>query len=281
MRSGPVPVVKRPKRLHGKFCVGAGSSRPYMFMNYPNYSYPPHNIAGLVRDVILSRHRAFRDDAIACIGKLSPPLRILGKENIPQSGPCVVTVNHYCHPGFAAQWLSLAIAAAVPVDMHWIMTGELTFPGRWYAPVGMFLSRFLLHRIAEVYGFTAMPPMPPRQKDVIERAAAVRKVLDVMRHTQDPIIGLAPEGGDSTDGRLARPASGLGRFGLLLSNAGLKFIPVGAYEADGIFTVHFGEAYELNVARDLSAGEKDAQAAKVMMENIARLLPAELRGEFA
>jgi hypothetical protein len=252
-----------------------------MFMNYPNYSYPPHNIAGLVRDVILSRHRAFRDDAIACIGKLSPPLRILGKENIPQSGPCVVTVNHYCRPGFAAQWLSLAIAAEVPVDMHWIMTGELTFPGRWYAPVGMFLSRFVLHRIAKVYGFTAMPPMPPRQKDVIERAAAVRKVLDVMRHTQDPIIGLAPEGGDSTDGRLTRPASGVGRFGLLLSNVGLKFIPVGAYEADGIFTVHFGEAYELNIGRDLSAGEKDAQAAQVIMENIARLLPAELRGEFA
>jgi hypothetical protein len=72
----------------------------------------------------------------------------------------------------------------------------------------------------------------------------------------------------------------VGRFGLLLSNADLKFIPVGAYEADGVFTIHFGEAYELHVPRELSADEKDMQAAQLIMKNIAQLLPMNLRGEF-
>jgi hypothetical protein len=143
------------------------------------------------------------------------------------------------------------------------------------------LSRFILHRIAGVYGFTSMPPMPPRQKDVAERAVSVRAVLEFIRHADDPIVGLAPEGGDSTDGKLARPASGLGRFGLLLSNMGLRFIPAGAYEEDGVFTVHFGKGYELKTDRGLSSDNKDAQATKIIMKNIAGLLPLNLRGEFA
>jgi hypothetical protein len=145
----------------------------------------------------------------------------------------------------------------------------------------MVLSRFVLHRAAHVYGFTSMPPMPPRQKDVEARAASVRAVLDFVRHARDPILGLAPEGGDSADGKLARPAPGLGRFGLLLSGAGLQFVPVGAYEADGVFTLHFGEAYELHIPRHRSSDEKDAQAAQIIMQNIAGLLPMNLRGEFA
>ena len=192
----------------------------------------------------------------------------------------MVTVNHYYRAGFAAQWIALAIGATVPAEMHWVMTGELTYPGRWYAPLGMVLSKIILHRIARVYGFTSMPPIPPRQKDVEERAAMVRAVLEVVRRTRNPIIGLAPEGGDSADGKLAHPAPGLGRFGLLLSGAGLQFIPVGAYEVDGVFTIHFGEAYDLHMPRDLSADEKDSQAAYIIMKHIAGLLPVDLRGEF-
>lgn len=250
-------------------------------MDHPDYSYPRGLLPRIALDVVLLRRRNFRQDAKACVARLNPPLRVLGEEYVPLDGPCVVTVNHYCRPGFAAQWLALATAATVPVDMHWVMTGELTYPGRWYAPLGMPLSRFVLHRIARVYGFTSMPPMPPRRKDMVERAASVRAVLNVVKCAKNPILGLAPEGGDSVDGKLARPASGLGRFGLLLSNVGLKFVPVGAYEEEGILTVHFGSAYTLKIDRGLSPGEKDILAAQVIMKNIARLLPSTLRGEFA
>jgi hypothetical protein len=74
----------------------------------------------------------------------------------------------------------------------------------------------------------------------------------------------------------------VGRFGLLLAKAGLRnFIPVGVYEAEGVFHIHFGESYELNVPRHLSPVEKDDQASQIIIENIARLLPVRLRGEFA
>jgi len=251
---------------------------------YPKYFYPRGLYTRVALDAVLLRHRNFRMDAKACIGNLHPPLKVLGEENIPKHRSCVVTFNHYHRDGFRAEWLALAIAATVPVDMHWVMTGEWTYPGKWYAPLGSLYSRFILHLLARAYGFTTMPPMPPRPKDVEARARSVRKVLDIVRHTKDPILGLAPEGYDPPNGVLARPASGAGRFGLLLSSAGLQFVPVGAYELDGVFTIQFGKAYELKVDRGLSSDGKDArdaQAAQIIMKNIAQLLPSHLRGEFA
>jgi hypothetical protein len=165
--------------------------------------------------------------------------------------------------------------------MHWVITGEFMYPGKWYEPIGAIGSRLLLRRIACVYGFTNMPPMPPRQKDVEARAASIRKVLEYVKLTERPIVGLAPEGHDPPEGTLTRPARGVGRFGLLLSKAGLRFVPVGAYEADGCFHIRFGEPYTLTVSGDLSPDEKDAQASQIIMKNIARLLPAHLRGDFA
>jgi hypothetical protein len=250
-------------------------------MNPPRYSYPPHVFAGLVRDLFLFRKRDFHQDAKACIENLNPPLKILGSQNIPPHGPCVVTVNHYHREGFGAEWLALAVAASVPVHMHWIMTAEFMYEGKWYRSIGSAGSRILLEQIARVYGFTTMPPMPPRAQDLQQRAASVRRVLEYVMHTQSPVIGLAPEGYDGPAGILARPAPGLGRFGLLLSKAGLSFVPVGAYEADGVFQIHFGKSYQLRAENFSSSKEKDAHASQVIMENIARLLPLHLRGEFA
>lgn len=247
----------------------------------PKYSYPSRVIAGLARDVILLRPRSFREDAQACMQSLGESFQVHGWENIPQQGPCAITVNHYYHPGFNAAWIALAVASSVPKNMHWIMTGEWTYPGRWFAPFGRIFSRYLLHRIARVYGFTSMPPMPPRAKDVEERAASVRAVLHVVKNNADVILGLAPEGGDSVDGSLARPAPGFGRFGLLLSAAGLKIIPAGVYESSGRFWIRFGRAYHLSVPPDLSSDKKDDHAARIIMQNIAALLPSHLRGDFA
>lgn len=246
------------------------------------YSYPPCLFPHVALDVLLLHRRDFHEDAKACIENLKPPLQVLGRENIPQHGPRVITVNHYHRPGFGAQWIALAIAALVPVNMHWIMTGEFTFPGKWYEAVGSLASQMLLKRIAYIYDFTTMPPMPPREKDVAARATSVRAVLDYVRRARDPILGLVPEGYDPPEGSLTRPASGLGRFALLLSKAGLRqFSPVGVYEADGVCHIDFGEPYALNVEHRLSPDEKDVQASQIIMEHIARLLPVHLRGEFA
>jgi hypothetical protein len=247
---------------------------------FPHYSFPPRTVTGLLRDLILSRRRSFRADALSCLGRLAPSLRVFGEENIPQSGPCAVTFNHYYRPGFNAVWMPVSIAALIPVEMHFIMTGELTYPGKWYAPLGMLLSKIVLRRAARVYGFTAMPPMPPRPKDVEARAQSIRKALEAARREKNIILGLAPEGGDQPAGQVTMPASGAGRFAFLLSAAGLQFVPVGVFEADGALCLRFGAAYELTVPRGLSADEKDELGARQVMMNIARLLPEFLRGDF-
>jgi hypothetical protein len=252
------------------------------FMDSVKYSYPPDVFAGLLRDILLLRRRDFHRDAQACIARLNPPLVVLGTEHIPQHGPYVITVNHFHRAGFGAEWIALAISALVPVHVHWVMTAEFMYEGKWYRLPGSTFSRILLKRIARVYGFTTMPPMPPRPGDVQARAASVRAVLEVVKQTKDPVLGLAPEGHDaSKDGVLTRPPAGLGRFGLLLAQAGLRFCPVGVYEAEGAFHVRFGEAYELSVSGELAWEEKDRQASKIIMQPVAKLLPLSLRGEFA
>ncbi len=244
----------------------------------PHYSYPPRVIAGLVRDLLLQRPRSFQQDARACIAELRPGLQVLGREHIPSIGPCAITPNHYYRPGFQSQWSTLAISASVPVDVHWIMTGELTFPGHWIAPIGMPVSRVILRGIARVYGFSTMPPMPPRPRDLKARAASVRAILRHVRRVPQGIIALAPEGGDQPGGKLSMPPPGLGRFSLLLADAGLRFVPVGVYECDGRLILNFGPPYDLARAPASTAAEKDVAASETIMRHIAELLPRDLRG---
>lgn len=248
---------------------------------YPRYSYPPSVLLALIRDGLLQRPRNFRKDALRCIANLRPPLRIIGDHYIPQRGGYVITLNHYYRPGFAAQWSALAISAAVPAYVHWIMTDELTFPGSRIAPLGRPVSHFILGRVARIYGFTPMPPMPPRARDVERRASVVRRALRYAHQASESVIAIAPEGGDQPGGRLCTPPSGSGRFGLLLAAAGMRFLPVGVYECDGALSLNFGEPYELNIPRVDSTLERDRLAAFAVMAHIAPLLPAELRGEFS
>jgi 1-acyl-sn-glycerol-3-phosphate acyltransferase len=249
--------------------------------NFPRYKYSKGVIAGLLLDWLILRRRSFHADAVACIAQIDPPLRVIGAENIPSAGPCVVTVNHYYRAGFSAWWIALAIASVVSQPMHWIMTGELTFPGKWYAPLGMALSKILLSRGARVYGFTKMPPMPPRPRDVKARADSVREVLSVIKTNPNLILGLAPEGGDQPGGCLTLPAPGSGRFDLLLAHAGLKLVPVGAFESGGEFILRFGPAYALSVPPGLTSDQKDRVASQRVMNAIAETLPPHLRGDFA
>jgi len=249
-------------------------------MDYPRYTYPPALVLGLAANVFLGGRRSFRGDGQACIGRLVPPLRVDGAENIPSTGPCLLTFNHYYRPGFDAWWMALALAASVPAEIHFVMTGELTYPGRWYAPLGQAGSRWLLRRFAKIYGFTAMPPMPPRPRDVARRARAVRAVLAHVKAHPQVILGLAPEGGDQPGGVLNWPPAGSGRFVTLLAGMGLPLLPAGAFEDEGHLCLSFGEAYRLGLPDGPADDGRDRLAAGMVMRKIALQLPARLRGEF-
>jgi hypothetical protein len=248
---------------------------------FPKYSYPIWIVLGLVGNILFGSHRSFRRDSISFVKGIKPPLRVLGAENIPPAGPCLVTFNHYFRPGFGAWWMALALAATVPVEMHFVMTGELTYPDKWYSPVGRVVSRWVLKRVAQVYGFTTTPPMPPRPKDVEARAHSVRRVLEYARSHPQAILGLAPEGGDQTGGILSLPPSGAGRFISLLAGMGYRIVPVGVYEEDGYICLNFGTGRHLQVPKGESPDERDRQAAETIMRLIAVQLPEGLCGNFA
>ena len=248
--------------------------------DFPLYSYPSGMVAGLFFDFLFKRTHSFREDGLASIGRLKPSLHVLGGEAIPQNGPCLITFNHYYRPGFNAWWTALALAATIPVEVHFVMTGELTFPGRWYAPLGMAGSRWLLKRFSRIYGFTTMPPMPPRPKDLKARTRSVRRVLTFARSHPQAMLGLAPEGGDQSGGLLNWPPAGAGRFILLLAEQGFPILPVGCFEESGALCLHFGEAYHIKIPEGLKSKEKDIMATRSVMQKIAPLLPERLRGEF-
>ncbi len=246
----------------------------------PSYIYPLQNLLGLTVDALIGRRRSFRMDARACIERLKPALRVLGRENIPPVGPCLLTHNHYYRPGFHVWWVAFAVATVVPEDVHFTIANEFTYPGKWYEPLGRDGSRWLLERIARTYGLSTMPPMPPRPKDTEHRAASVRALLAYARSHPQGIMALAPEGGDQPGGILAWPPAGIGRFIGLLTSGGMPVVPVGAYEEAGCFCLSFGEPYQLSVPRGLSADEKDRHAAEIVMRAMARQLPSRLRGAF-
>ena len=247
---------------------------------FPHYPTPWATALEMAVAFLRQSPRSFRRDTQSFVAGLRPPLRVCGRENIPSAGPCLLTVNHYSRPGFHAWWLALAVSAAVPADVHWIITSAWTFREQPFLQPLAPPMRWLLRRIAGTYGFTAMPSMPPDPADVAARAEAVRRVLTYVKRSSQPIIGLAPEGQDSPDGALMWPPPGVGRFVIHLSDLGLNILPIGAYEADGAFCLRFGQPYRLNIRADLLAAERDRQAGEVVICNIALLLPPGLRGEF-
>jgi hypothetical protein len=251
------------------------------FMNYPKYSYPPARFVHAACDLLLARRRDLQEDAKACLNYMEAELKVLGKENIPQHGGCVLTINHFHRPGLGAQWIALAVTALVPFKMRWAVTGELMCRGKWYQAIGSRASRVFLRRLAYLYDLITMPPMPPRPGDVEARAASVRGILKYVSEGSEPVLGISPEGYNAPHGILTRPAAGFGRFAILLSKAGMRFVPVAGYEVDGVFHLHFGKGYELCVPSALTADERDDQASRIVMENLACLLPSYLRGDFA
>lgn len=247
------------------------------------YTLPWTLAPGLVADLLIGRRRSLRADSLRSIVRLNPGLQVLGEEFIPLDGPCLLTINHYARPGLPAWWLVLAACACVPVEIHWIMTSAWTYPDALRARLVTPLTRAIFRRIAQVYGFTSMPPMPPDPREVEARARAVRQVLDYARRTERPVIGLAPEGRDAPKdqpGEMVEPPPGVGRFVSQLNRQGLPIAPVGVYETDGRLCIHFGPHYDLEILQGLNAAERDRMASKAIMMRIATLLPAELRGGF-
>jgi hypothetical protein len=249
-------------------------------MSLPRYVVPKTVLADLALAGLTGQRRQFRTHALRMVPGIYPPLKVLGTENIPQVGPGVITVNHYFRPGFWSVWFPAAISAAVPTDITWTMTDAFTYPGRRFGGLYRAASHWALTRVARVYSFIGMPPMPPAPGELAQRAAAVQRLIACARANPQVLLGMAPEGGDQPGGILTLPPPGFGKLALALARLGLRFYPLGAYEEDGCFFLRFGAPYLLEIEPGAEHAQVDYLARWQVAQAIARCLPERLRGKF-
>jgi hypothetical protein len=187
----------------------------------------------------------------------------------------MVTVNHYSAPDFQAWWRAISLSAEFPVEIHWLVAAGWRNSG-WRTG----LTRWLFPRGAKLFGFTAMPPMPPDPAETEQRAVAVRETLHFARSVAHPVIGITPEGADQPEGALGELPSGAGRFMLLISQSCPDILPVGVWKEDGIIHLNFGSPYRLQLEPGLGSQARDVQVGDMVMRKIAELLPVRLRGKY-
>ncbi len=249
---------------------------------YPGYHTPRDLVLKVIGAGLRGKRRDLHHDAQAFVQGIRPPLRSLGEDLIPRRGPFLLVVNHYYRPGFAVWWLALGVSSLLPMPHTWVTASEWTAPGRWYEQAKTGATRFLFQRLAEVYGLLSMPPMPPRPKEVEERARSVRRALAYVESQPEAVLCLAPEGRDVDPRGPGQPPPGTGRFISLLTRGGMPILPVGGWEQGGELVIRFGEPYRLERTAE-GAGTKeetDRRTAQTVMRSIAALLPLPLRGEF-
>lgn len=248
--------------------------------DFPRYPLVNATTLRILASVVAGRPRSLRRDALEMVAHMHPPPRVHGPLPEACEAGIALTPNHYHRPGFGAWWIALAISAALPMEICWVMTAAWRYSdplrGHTLTPV----SRALFQRVARSYGFIRMPPMPPHPADLPARAAAVRALLRHVSTVRSPVIGLAIEGADSPDGGLGPPPPGVGRLLGRLIAQGMRIIPVGVYEAEGRLQIRFGS---LSEPPALSGGKReiDRKLAEWNLRAIAALLPEPLRGPYA
>lgn len=234
----------------------------------------------LIWSALWGKKRDFSTDARACLSLLDQPVEILGKENIPQQGPCLISANHYSRPGFQAWWIGIAISTCLPFEVHWVMTDAWRFENRPFSRQLEAITRWGFRCVAQVYGFSLMPPMPPRAEETLLRAQSMRHLLRFARKNPCPVIGLVPEGHDSSGGLLGIPPPGVGRLVSHLMPHTRFILPAAVYETRTHLCLKFGEPFIIHTSSTTNPDFIDRQTSDALMHAIASLLPSHLRGVY-
>lgn len=151
----------------------------------------PFALAAQVSWAALTRRpRPFGPDSVRLLATLQPPPTVRGIEEVPAAGGLVLIFNHYYSPTFPSWWSAVVLTALVQSrrlsqkqGIRWIMTEVWTYQDPVRSRLLSPLSRCVFRHLAHVYGFVAMPPMPPRPHEVEARARAVREVLALAPYT--------------------------------------------------------------------------------------------------
>jgi len=232
----------------------------------------------IVFSILLYEKRDFRRDAQTALAANSQRITYEGLANIPQTGPLLVIINHYSRPQVSVIWAALAISSQLPQPPIWLMTSAWTKRQPGWDVLRTRLTTIIFARLAFIYGFITMPPMPPVVNEITDRAVSIRRLFKLVHQNPQSMICLAPEGQDSSDGTLGQPAQGTGRLVQQLAKKLKRILPVGVYDPNGCLFVRFGEVFSLTEAnQDENA---DEQVSDELMQAIAALLPEHLRGRY-
>jgi hypothetical protein len=241
-------------------------------MTFPAYpSINPFAIRAIAAR-LSNRKRSLRADSLKLCGKLTPPIRYTGLENLPAGGPLLMTTNHYSRPGFNTAWIAIGISAALPVELTWVMSNEWLFEGNPFAFILRPAMRFVLRSLTLAYHFLPMPTMIPGFSTPQQRSSGVRQVIERLRTQPETVLGLTPEGMDIPGGGLGLPPAGAGKFILYLCQMGLPIMPVGVCEHNGCLEIRFGQVYSLTAQISSTPKDLDLAVRQQVMEPIRALL---------
>ncbi|MEW6567925.1 MAG: hypothetical protein AB1449_07130 [Chloroflexota bacterium] len=246
----------------------------------PRYSILIPTALAIGLSLLAGKRRSFLHDSQAFVRRLRPPPEQHGTPWRGSRTGYVVVANHYHSPTFRSWWIALTLTAILGEEVHWVMSDAWTYPDRLRSRLVSPATRRVFRRLAHMYGFTSMPPMPPRPWEVKARARSVLEVLAYIRQSPRPVLGLVPEGSDTADGAVMRPPLGVGRFLSLLVRAGLPLLPAGVYEADDRLHIRWGTPIHALPAVSGTAAERDRRTADSVMQAIAACLPSSLRGPY-
>jgi 1-acyl-sn-glycerol-3-phosphate acyltransferase len=238
--------------------------------------YPSIIAAGLsVLTARLSgRKKSLRTDALKLTGRISPPVKVEGIENIPATGGFLIAINHYSRAGYNTAWNALSIAAAIPQEITYIMSEAWAFEGNLFGFILRPFMRFMLASINRVYGFLSMPSMVEGFSTPLSRAAAVRRVIEFVRTHPNAVIGLAPEGQDSPLRGVGLAPNGGGKFMLHLNRMGLPILPAAVAESSGQLILKFGPVFNIPSSLSMPPSQVDEYVRIHVRDRIGELYSA-------
>ena len=190
--------------------------------------------------------------------------RVAGKENVPMTGPVIMTANHVS----AADIFLLAFGLPRWVDF---MAKEELFRSAFARVILRWAGSFSVHREGE---------MRHTQYVLDQAIEALEK---------GSLLGIFPEGSRSRDGKLRK---GKTSCAVLASQADVPVLPIGIAGTDKLggiswlwkrppIVVNIGRPFRVTPAQGrLGRAQRQCLTTQIMSE-IANLLPPEYRGAYA
>lgn len=192
---------------------------------------------------------------------LATSYRVRGRENIPTQGPLLVAANH--------------VSVADPVLIGISLNRRVVF----MAKEELFKNWFYSYIIRS---FGAFPVLRGRSsRDALRRAVRILK--------KGGVLGMFPEGKRSTNGCLMPPLDGTA---LVACHTCSQVLPIGIIGSEVIrgygwiwrrpkVTMVIGRPFYLPKSEPTLKKEQLPEFSRMIMQNIAALLPEKQRGEYS